>query len=124
MHQGSTVFACNILSHCTAMMISYIAAACKAACFCDTGWPQRSRRHISPPIFSHTSLPQSHAYLEHSVFQIAVLDVVLQEQAVHLAVHVLNGYLEAIECTGLWDLDLCTAILNPQDLGHNKWRSK
>ena len=48
----------------------------------------------------------------------------LQEQAVHLAVHVLDGYLEAIERTSLWDLDLCTSILNCQDLKHNNWRLK
>ena len=70
----------------------------------------------------HTSLPETHAYLEHPVLKITVLDVVLQEQAVHLAVHVLDGYLEAIERTRLWDLDLCTSVLRPQESERNNWR--
>ena len=47
-------------------------------------------------------------YPEHPVFLVTILDVVLQKQAVHLTMDILCGYLEAVECAGLWYLHLCT----------------
>lgn len=34
---------------------------------------------------------------------------VVQQQAVHFTVYILNGYLEAIKCSGLWQLNICTS---------------
>ena len=54
------------------------------------------------------------AHPQHLVLLIHISDVVLQEEAVHLTVHILNGYLEPIKCPRLWNLHLCagTSILS------------
>ncbi len=39
---------------------------------------------------------------------LGVAHVVVQQQRVHLAVHVLDGYLEAVEGPRLWRLHVCT----------------
>jgi hypothetical protein len=48
------------------------------------------------------------------VFSIAhrwVSHVVVQQEGVHLTVHILHRDLEAVEGTGLWCLDVCSVIV-------------
>lgn len=53
-------------------------------------------------------MKQGVTHPKHAVLLLGIADVVLQQQAVHLAVHIFYGYLKAIEGARLRQLDLCT----------------
>ncbi len=69
----------------------------------------RSDPHAARPGAARARVGRPGARLQHPLPQRAVPYVVLQEQAVHLAVHVLDRDLEAIERARLGHLHVCAA---------------